>query len=188
MTTSQFIELWTAKENNLSPLDIESLLGLKLKSQTIEFLTNAGLPFDAAPFLSFVQNKADQFNSIDKLSNYFKHLNFIYDKYILIGFCNDGDIIAIDTENSDQIKWLSHEDHFSPKFFNSSINCLAECILIYRDFIQTIQNENGENAFLDANFTDQQFETLKNNLATADFNIFIEGGFWKTELDNLLKM
>lgn len=183
MTPEQFKQIWTSNEDNLSPLSSDTLVGLNLKQSTADFLTIAGLPFDAAPFLSFVQNKADSYNSINKLTMYYDFLEPQFDKYIVIGSCNDGDVIAVNTDDNDQIVWLDHEDYFSSRFFNSSINSLAECLVIYRDFVQTVLKENGDDAFRTSDFTDEQFETLKQKLIIADERAITEDGFWKEDLD-----
>jgi len=188
MTPEQFRQIWTANGDNLSPLNPDNLVGLNLKPTTVDFLTFAGLPFDAAPFLSFVQNKADSYNTINKLTRHYDFLEPEYNRYVVIGSCSDGDVIAINTDDNDQIVWLDHEVCFSSRFFNSSINSLAECLLIYRDFVQTILKDNGENAYMNADFTDQQFETLKQKLATADSKAVTEDGFWKSNLEMELAM
>lgn len=188
MTPEQFRQTWIANEDNLSPLSPDSLVGLNLKPSTVDFLTRVGLPFEAAPFLSFVQNKADNYNTINKLTKHYDFLEPEYDKYVVIGSCSDGDVIAINTDDNDQIVWLDHEDYFSSRFFNSSINNLAECLVIYRDFVQTILKDNGENAYMNSNFNDQQFETLKQNMTTADSRAITEDGFWKSYLEMELAM
>ena len=188
MTPEQFRQIWTANGDNLSPLNPDNLVGLNLKPTTVDFLTFAGLPFDAAPFLSFVQNKADSYNTINNLTRHYDFLEPEYNRYVVIGSCSDGDVIAINTDDNDQIVWLDHEVCFSSRFFNSSINSLAECLLIYRDFVQTILKDNGENAYMNADFTDQQFETLKQKLATADSKAVTEDGFWKSNLEMELAM
>ena len=188
MTQEQFRQTWTSYEDNLSPLSPESLVGLNLKPETASFLTNVGLPSDAAPFLSFVQNNADIYNTINKLTQYYDFLEPDFEKYVVIGSCSDGDIIAVNTEDNDIVVWLDHEDYFSSLFFNSSINSLAECLLIYRDFIQNILRENGEDAYINSEFTDEQFDSLKQKLSAADFKAITEDGFWKSSLEMELAM
>ncbi len=183
MTPEQFRHIWTANEDNLSPLSTGSLVGLNLKQSTIDFLTVTGLPFEAAPYLSFVQNKADSYNTINKLTKHYDFLEPKYEKYVVIGSYSDGDVIAINTDDNDQIVWLDHEDYFSSRFFNSSIHSLAECLVIYRDFVQTILNNNGEDAYMNADFTDEQFEILKRKLLKADSRVIMEDGFWKSYLE-----
>lgn len=188
MTQEQFRQTWTSYEDNLSPLSPESLVGLNLKPETASFLTNVGLPSDAAPFLSFVQYNADIYNTINKLTQHYDFLEPDFEKYVVIGSCSDGDIIAVNTEDNDIVVWLDHEDYFSSLFFNSSINSLAECLLIYRDFIQNILRENGEDAYINSEFTDEQFDSLKQKLSAADFKAITEDGFWKSSLEMELAM
>ena len=103
MTPEQFRNIWTKNGDTLSPLPSDRLVGLRLLPETIDFLTIAGLPFDAAPFLSFVQDKDD---SIRKLTNQFDFLGADYEKYLIIGTSGDGDVIVINSDNNDQIEWL----------------------------------------------------------------------------------
>jgi hypothetical protein len=188
MTPEEFKQIWTNEEEELSQLNLESLKGLNLLPATVDFLTIAGLPSDAAPFLSFIQDKEEDYNTINKLTGHYDFLGPEYDRYVVIGTCNDGDVIAIDTAGNDQIVWLDHEDSFSSRFFNSSINSLAACLLAYRDFVLTVQKENGEDAFINSDFTDEQFETLKQQLAAADSKAITENGFWKADLEMELGM
>ena len=188
MTPEEFKNKWITGGDELSPLSMSSLTGLGLSQPTIEFLTRAGLPFDAALFLSFVQNNDEAYNTINRLMTHYDFLEPEYEKYVVIGSCSNGDVIAINTENKDQVAWLDHEDYFSEQFFNSSINSLAECLLVYRDFIKTIVTENGEDAIMDSNFTDKQFENLKQSLIKADSVAMSKEGFWKSDLDMMLAM
>ena len=106
----------------------------------------------------------------------------------MIGSCSDGDPIAVNVEQDDQIDWLDHDNYFEPGFFNSSIEALADCLVIYRQFIQDIQRENGEDAYLNGDFSDSKFESLKNKLLKADSNALVDNGFWKEQLDMDLAM
>jgi len=188
MTPQQFKQLWESKLQNLSALEPEILGALSLNPTTVRYLTVAGLPADAAPYLSFVQHSAEPFESIGLLTQYYDFLEPEFNRYVYIGFCSDGDVIAIDTLQDDEIVRLDHEDDFTASFFNSSMACLLECLLVYRDFVSTVLEENGENAFLDTNFNDKQFETLKNGLNYADNGLFEKESFWKSELEMLLAM
>ena len=85
MTPELFRQTWTRDKESLSPLSPGSLTSLNLAQPTIDFLTTAGLPFNAAPFLSFVQDKAAGFNTINKLTNHFDFLEPGYGRYIVIG-------------------------------------------------------------------------------------------------------
>jgi len=62
---------------------------------------------------------------------------------------------------------------------------MANCILIYKRFVNLINLENGESSYIESRFTDIQFHTLLENLSTIDTRATTEG-FWKDELDTLL--
>jgi SUKH-4 immunity protein len=188
MTTEQFKNKWTSTGDKLSPIDKDKLVNLSLSNETIEFLNSTGLPDDAAPFLSFAKNTTDIFDGVNKLTSQYDFLEQEFEKYIVIGSCGDGDPIVINTSNNDQIEWLDHEDYFSSRFFNSSIKTLANCLLVYRDFVLTVQKENGEDAFINAEFTDEQFSSLKEQLTLMDNRTTSEDGFWQAELDMELGM
>ncbi len=183
MTTEQFKTTWTSIEDNLSVLKRENLVDLNLSQSTIDFLTTCGLPNDAAPFLTFCSDTDDIFEGINKLTNQYDFLEPEFDKYVVIGSSGNGDPIAINTENNDQVVLLDHEDNFSSIFFNSTILTLAECLVVYRDFILTIQKENGEDALMNSDFTDEQFEKLNYQLEAADDKALTESGFWKDQLE-----
>src|SRR4051794_34931691 len=170
MTPYDFKNIWAIDDKELIPLTISKLPRLNLSDATIEFLSIAGLPNYAAPNLSFACNTDNNIYGIYKLTEQCDDLDVEYEKYIAIGYCRDGDIIAIDTSDSDRIKQLDHEDLFSEKSFNSSIQTLAQFLVIYRDF---------EKGFENFYFTDEQFNTLKEKMFTIDSKAMTEEGFWK---------
>lgn len=188
MTPQEFKRCWTSTGDNLTPLAPRRLTGLNLKIKTIDFLTQAGLPVDAAPFLSFVDNSEDKYQGIARLTDQYDFLKEESKKWIVIGSCSNGDPIAINTEANDQLDWLDHENYFEPGFFNSSIEALADCLIIYRDFISVVKQVNGEDALMNGDFTDNQFETTKRNLLKADDKALADNGFWKEQLDMDLAM
>jgi hypothetical protein len=188
MTPQEFKKIWTEMGGSLSPLTSTRLHGLDLKPRTIELLTQAGLPRDAAPYLSFVENSEDEYEGISRLTDQYDFLEEEFKKWVVIGFCSDGDPIAINTESNDRIDWLDHDNYFEPGFFNSSIEALVDCLVIYREFVSIVQRENGEDAFMDADFTDIQFEAMKSKLLMADNDALTENGFWKEQLEMDLAM
>jgi hypothetical protein len=183
MTPQEFKKIWTSTGDILSPLTQSRLLGLNLKPRTIDFLIQAGLPVDAAPFLTFVDNSEDKYKGIVRLTDQFGFLEDVFKKWIVIGSCSDGDPIAINVDANEQIDWLDHDNYFEPEFFNSSIETLADCLVIYREFVLDVQRENGEDAFMNGDFTDIQFEIMKSKLLKADNKALVKNGFWKEQLD-----
>ena len=186
MTPLEFKNKWTTDTDSLSPISLDRLKGLNLRQSTIDFLNTAGLPDSVAPYLSLVKDTSDLFDGINKLTKQYDFLEKEYDSLVVIGADGSGNPLAINTAEEDKIVWLDHEDMFSARYVNKSISELAETFIIYRDFISLIQNENGEDAYLDANFTDEQFATLKQKINLADSKALIEDGFWKDELEMML--
>lgn len=182
MTPEEFKQKWISVENNLNPIGSEKLDGLGLSAKTINFLVRSGLPDSAAPFLSFSNDSEDLSNGIQKLNKVYDILDPEFEKYVVIGSCGDGDPIVINTQMDDQIEFLDHENYFSSGFFNSDISGLAKSLLAYRNFIDMILEENGEDAYLDSVFTDEQFEKLKNEILLADTRAMENDSFWFTQL------
>lgn len=186
MTTQEFKTAWETSDHSLRPISIDRFKGLNLQPTTIDFLTVAGLPANVAPYLSFVRDTSDIYDGINRLTKQYDTLEKEFDKYITIGVDGSGNLIVLNTELNDTIELLDHED-FSARYFNNSINELGELLLVYRDFVDQIQNENGEDAYLDANFTDAQLESLKQRMEKIDPKVLTEEGFWKEEIELLLE-
>lgn len=192
MTPQIFRTNWTNTDEPLLPLSKLRLDKFNLLKKTADFLHIAGLPGYCKPNLSFVSDTDDIFYGINKLTDQYDYLreefdseedNPDFDKYIIIGSCRDGDVIAIDTGDNDKIVELDHEDLFSSMYFNSSIETLADFLILYRDFeTEVLQDKNTEDNFQCFNFSDEQFERLKNKLDSVDSKAITESGFWKDEL------
>ncbi len=186
MTPQDFKKAWTKDGEQLFPLSINRLTNLDLQKETIAFLNISGLPESAAPFLSFVNDTDDLYKGINKLTVQYKILAHQYERYIVIGSDGSGNPIVINTSKQDCIEILDHEDNFSSIYMNKSIKELVETLVAYRDFINTLLKENGEDAVLDSNFTDSQYEDLKQKILLIDIKALTEDGFWKDELELLL--
>lgn len=184
MTPSEFKEKWTKGEFLTVPLPRERTRELGLSASTVEFLAESGLPEDAAPMLSFI---ADTPAAAEETIPLREQLNFLgpaFDPYVLIGSDGDGNPIAINTAHQDRVDWLDHEDQFRAHYMNASVESLSACLLAYRTFVETIIAENGEDAYLDAHFSDAHFNTLKSQIQQAD-SLALQQGFWKDELETL---
>ncbi len=188
MKPEDFKHIWITQEDKLNPISINRLNGLGLSETSIEFLKTAGLPVSAAPFLSFVKDSDDIYEGINKLTKVYDFLEPEFDKFIVIGTCNDGDPIVINTENNDQIEHLDHEDYFSSRQFNTNISALAGSLIAYRNFVSLLIAEKGEDAYFDSNFTDKEFEKLKLDLKMADSKIMENNGFWAEQIEMDLEM
>ena len=189
MTPQKFRNNWTNIEHRLSPLASKRLERFNLSKSAFDFLNIAGLPTYAEPNLSFAKDIDDEFYGINKLTELYDLFDrkADYEKYVVIGSCHDGNVIAINTDKNDQIEELDHEDFFSSKFFNTSINLLADFLILYRDFeISVWVGKDPKDGMQFFNFTDTQFETLQEIMLNVDERALITDGFWKSELNGLL--
>jgi len=186
MKHSEFQTAWGKNEQGLQPITLDTLDRFALNKESVNFLSEIGLPTSAAPFLSFVGDARanKQYSTINFLTDRFNFLESEFRKYIVIGFYGHGDIIAINTANNFTIEWLDHENYFSSKFMNSSVSQLANCMLCYRDFVKAVNKGKTADKGLKF-FTETQFDTLHDILESIDERAVREG-FWKQELEILL--
>jgi hypothetical protein len=188
MNYSEFQTAWKKSEQNLQPIAPDTLKRFNLNKETINFLSESGLPTNASPFLSFVGDACanKKYSTINLLTDRFGFLEAEFRKYVVIGFYGHGDIIAINTENNCTIEWLNHEDYFSSRFMNSSVGQLANSVLCYRDFVKMVNNGKKINRHSKTVFTETHFDVLHDILKSIDERA-VQEGFWKQELDILLK-
>jgi len=190
MTPEEFKNTWITTNEPLNPLSVERLNRFDLNPETKYFLIEAGLPTFTEPVLRFANDTDDFDYGISKLIDLydFEEDRKEFDKYVVIGFCRDGDPIVINTDEDDLIEELDHEDGFSPMFFNSSINALAEFLIIYRDFEYSILSEYGKQGIQNSYFNDDQFNLLRKRMLLVDNKALTEEGFWKDELEILISL
>jgi hypothetical protein len=191
MSPQAFKNSWTNINEPLSPIKRSRIERFQLSQPTVDFLAIAGLPIYCEPYLSFANDTDDIFYGINKLTEQFdfEEDKEKYDNYIVIGFCRDGDAIAIDTADNDKVVELDHEDIFKSMYFNSSIETLADFLIFYRDFIvEVLQDKNPEDNLQCFNFTDEQFDQLKSKMKSVDSQAVTVKGFWKDELEIMLSI
>ena len=184
MTPKEYLTNWTGQGDKLIALSKQKLIDLNLQASTISYL-EVGLPENVAPYILFVNNSNDLYEGIAKLEDQYD-LELKPDKYIVIGSDGSGNPIAVNIKNNDTIEWLDHEDYFESSYCNNSLASLLNFLIIYRDFVNEIISANGDDALLDANFTDEQFDYMKERMLTVDSTAVNQLGFWKEELEMLI--
>jgi hypothetical protein len=164
-----------------------SFFGLPTK----QFLKEAGLPASAPPFLSF--NEKVYSPVLRNVKQYYKLQGEDFSSYYVIGSEGGGDVICIDTKNQDQIMILSsdhihtvdneEEQDYHPQFvpvmfMNSSIHQLAECLLVYRNFVSTIRAEHNGQSFVEITPSADALTKLAKELEAVDLQSIKEKSFW----------
>ena len=170
-----FLQHWISDE--LLTFERSTLERLNVNPEHIDFLTQTGLPKDAAPFLTF-ENELQTLNEIyglDELRSLTK---------IVIGRDGAGDPICIELTNQ-RIYVYDHEDHFEPRFMNSSVTELFKFLTLFKAFAERLINDKGEDAFIDANFTDDELLELISKLRFIDPTAVEPSTFWNDEIGTL---
>jgi hypothetical protein len=187
MVAETFKKIWRAEKEPLTPISAQRLAPYPLHSDTVAFLTKAGLPQEAAPFLTFIRDVDEAFEGVSCLTELVAVPEVPKGRYIVIGQCNEGNLIAVDTHQQDQIVELDREQQYTPYFFNTSIHHLAGCLVAYRDFVATVNEARGEGAYLAAHFTDAEFARLKKELMAAEPAMADGDCFWNGQLESELE-
>jgi hypothetical protein len=174
-----FVNLWTKTGEKLVFPPEKAVNQLLIPKIIKTWLIKAGLPEEAAPFLSFgPQGSKGWFPNVSTLFQ----LTDEYSVYRVIGCNGSGDPICIDESENGVIILLHHDEDFRQIFLNSSIPQLAESLLYYREFVNYIIQEKGENAYLEGDIPlDVKAQTIR-DITQNDKMAMKSGSFWAIEL------
>ena len=188
MTPEDFKSLWQpGKFNRWAELDVHEIEKAPLSEATKNFL-RLGFPEDAAPFLSFGwrSNKGKFNNLYETYPGY--GAPSTSKNFWIIGDDGEGNPICFDVSRHDRLVLLDHEQNFEIiSVVNTNIAELAECLLLYKNFISKAQRDNGENAYLEADFSMTDIAVLKESFKQINDRIFKESSFWRSEINALEK-
>jgi hypothetical protein len=178
MTAKELIDTWD--NDKIFKFNKDDLASLGVNNVTLDILSSVGLPEDAAPFLIF-----GGLHDGKTIADIYQTKN-PDDKFLVeIGIDGVGDTICIDIVSDNQIVACDHEDSFRKRYMNSSVTSLLHCITLYRDFAQDLIDTKGEDAFIDANFTDEELDNLLKKFCDVDPKALDEGTYWSGEIQNL---
>ncbi len=166
---------WGTFGDELSRFTVDSLSRSHIPQSAKRFLETAGLPKEAAPFLTFGQASLNWLGRSGQFDG---------ESYYAVGFDGAGNPFAIDSEGT---VWLiDHEapDHMT--FVNSSVQTLAECLLTYRKLVVATIAAGGEDAFLDGRIPRGIAEAFSRSVEMADSAAVRSESFWGIELSGLI--
>ena len=166
-----FLQHWTPDE--LLTFERSALERLNINPKQINFLTEIGLPRDAAPFLTF-ENELQTLNE-----NYGLDEPEFLTK-IVIGSDGAGDPICIELTNQ-RIYACDHEDDFEPRFMNSSVTELFKFISLIAEFNKRpLENEED-----DFEFTDEELFDLTTKMRLLDPKALEPSTFWHDDIEEM---
>ncbi|QXV65473.1 hypothetical protein INP83_20790 [Mucilaginibacter sp. 21P] len=189
MNSSEFKSAWLSSGFNPQ---IDSWLEFdkfQIEQSTVnkhtKLFLQAGFPDSAAPFLNFDGLSKGKFLTLTQMfPRFFK--NERSKSFWMLGTDGGGNLIAIDDSNDDKIVLLDHEQNFELiDIINENIEQLAQCLLLYRNFVNDVLEKNGEGAYLDGNYTKEQLLKLIQGFNTVDSDILKRSGFWKSQIATL---
>jgi hypothetical protein len=166
MDPSEFVTAWQADaEDDLTRFPREAIAAYHLPAQSIDFLSEAGLPSSAAPFLAFEIPKSGHVQTVTDLWQ----LDDSFARWITIGSNGSGDPIAIDAMSTHgAIYYLNHDNDFAPRLMASSVQQLAQLLLSFRNLVTQTRDLGGSDAFLDGEIPPALRASFLNDLARID--------------------
>lgn len=169
MSPQEFAALWNEP---LTKASSSALTEMPFSSETKTWLVEVGLPKDAAPFLSFrlkdgLIATAEQWPSRQVSNGLWS-----------IGSNGSGDPICI--KENEEIVYLNHDNRFQEIFINSSVKRLVECLLIFRQMIEEL-----DEGYLSENIPEEWKQRTKKLLFDADNALAVRENFWSDELADL---
>ena len=174
MNEQEFTKLWQNDKSPIIKFQLKTDMAAGLSAATASILQNYGLPRTAEPWLNFMEFLIVD----DSVSCALKGLN-----YYPIGYLANGDIICVDMM-TERLMICDHEDMSYTWMLNTSIGALYESLILFRDFIEKV-NEKNPDYSRNFKIPDGMLEELARNLKKADRESYENEGFWYTEIQAL---
>jgi hypothetical protein len=181
LSPKDFVARWGKDGVPLIRFPKSAVERLALADEDKAFLREAGLPKDAAPFLTFGVPVSGELPTVAEQWSLAKE----FQRYRAIGSDGCGNPIALDDRQDGEVVYLDHENRFARVLVNQSVRQLAESLLAYRKFVKDTQAAFGQFAFLDGKISPAARNDLRQELTRIDQPAVKSGCFWHGELQNL---
>jgi hypothetical protein len=181
LSPADFTARWAKEDEPLVRFPGKAVERLALPDEDKQFLVQAGLPEDAAPFLSFKAPRSGEFPTV--VDEWDQPDEFR--RYRVIGFNGVGDPVALDEGRGGEVVCLDHENAFARVLLNSSVRQLAASLLAYRQMVRDAVAKNGAEAFLEGDIPPEARKECERTLKQIDAAALRPGCFWGEELKAL---
>lgn len=183
ISPQEFLDNWNQDIYGLISYSEKVVNSFTLSYETKEFLTEAGFPESAPPFLTFesVANGGGE-----RLTEKNDKLGTMYKKYIYFGFTGSGYPICLNETNSELV-YIDYDDENKEVLINSTVTTFAESLLVYVDFIKKVKAINGRKAYLEKNATKDLLKSISDALQRIEAKSLTKGAFWEEELSSFNK-
>lgn len=180
ISPQEFLGKWNSEIFGLVNYEESSINSFSLTNETKDFLTKAGLPESAPPFLTF---ESSNHGGGIRLTEQNYTLKKMYDRFIYVGYTGSEYPVCIN-EYTSEVVYIDYDNDNSVVIINSTIATFAESLLVYAEFIKRIKTINGRRAYLEKNATGELLDWVSKRLHQIDAISLIRGGFWEEELSS----
>jgi hypothetical protein len=173
MTPEDFKKLWEADGDQLILVSAEEVASIEIPASAKVFIELAGLPEEAAPYLSFDANSRGQ--PTDPIRLAMKRPDVL-----VVGSNAAGDPVAIRTDGA--LVYLNHDANFAEFYINKDVETFAETSLRMRNLIAAAQRVGGPDAYLDGLVPAVLRDEFRAFLAANDPMALEPGALWFNEI------
>lgn len=181
---AEFVRRWGGESDELMRVAAAQMSDWKIGSDSVQFLAEAGLPAEAAPFVAFgavgrlweVWDFADQVDFAREL----------FADYIHIGSDEAGSPFCLDESNGGIVVLLDQDLGFQAvTFVNSSVQQLAESLLIYKVALIEAERLRAESSETEQEIFEGIAEWVEQEIMRIDSRAMGQECFWRQEVDIL---
>ena len=155
-----------------------------LSERDVEILTIIGIPDSLSPFIDIVpEKKYGGYTLYDRVNIYEK---YPLDKPEFKNLClfgkNGGGYLVINREGKVAI---FDTEVMELLCVNKSLDTFLDSAYEYAQFVKSVIKKNGEDAYLDGNYSEDDVDMLRKALISID-ETSVEEGFWADKLADLI--
>ncbi len=177
----EFARRWGASEGELFRMDAEATKDWTIGADSVQFLTEVGLPVSAAPFVGFGQ--AGRLWEVWNFAEDAEYAQELFSQYIQIGSDGAGNPFCIDEDHNGIVVLLDHDFGFQAiTFVNSSVQQLAECLLVYKVALEEAQRLQGNEDELNSEVLEGIAEWVEQEVMRIDSRAIGRECFWNNEV------
>ena len=155
-----------------------------LSERDVEILTKIGIPDSLSPYIDIEPEKRfGGYSLFDRVNIYEKYPlnNEDFKGLCLLGRSGDGYIVI--NRDGDVRFHEVNSGELLP--VNKSLDAFLDFAYEYSQFVNSINEKNGEGAYIDGNYSEDDVDSLREAMANIDEEA-VEEGFWAGELANLI--
>jgi SUKH-4 immunity protein len=176
MTPDDFRFAWAEHGDALVKYSKNALSGVPIPDEALQFLARAGLPDQAAPFLTF---RAPISGPLQSAATMFGLSSRLDDRFV-IGSNGSGDPIVVSIDGV--VSSLNHDANFGTCYINASVSLLASTLLQFRGLVSLVERTIGPDANLDGIVPLAIQDHFKSFLQMHDPAALAARAFWREEI------